>query len=292
MKKLWIIILCVAIAGICLMIGGFLLGADTNISISDEGLKFDRDNDIQIVSRHDLNTISEINVNVASADIEIIPSDEYGFEIRGKSLTYAFENGRLTIEQEHSIFTWRLFGFHTESDSIKIYLPETAFLDSVNLKTSSGRILAETLNADLLSVDVTSGKTALQDLTVANFTAKCTSGSILIEDMTAESADITLTSGDLTVTGFVSNGFTADLTSGNASLSGDFNGENNISITSGNVSMDLKDAKTDYSRFINVTSGSVYIDGQKGGGSDTNTGAENTLFITVTSGNVRLNFGK
>ena len=292
MKKVWIIMLCVAVVGICLMVGGFVLGADTNIYISDNGLSFENENDIQVTSRHDIDTIVEIDVDTAAADIEVIPSDEYGFEIRGRSLTYSFENGRLNIEQERRIFTWRLFGLYTENDSVKIYLPEDAYLESIHLKTSSGRINAEKLSANLLFIGVTSGKTVLQELNVSQFHATCTSGTLEIRDMTADSSNITMTSGGLTVTDIISNSFTADITSGNATLSGDFNGENNIKTTSGSIKMDLLDPKTEYSRFINVTSGSVYIDGHKETGTDSNTGADNSLVITVTSGNVRLNFGK
>lgn len=292
MRKLWIIILCAAILGAVLMIGGFVLGADTNIYIDENGFTTDSEDDYQEISQRDTTEISQIEIDTASADIEIIPSDGYGFDLTGRSLVYSFEDGKLKVDQKNSLFKWRLFGFYNENESIKIYLPSGAYLENVNIESSSGRIKVTELNADAIYIDLVSGQTTMRSIEANTITAESTSGDIDISDAKADRFDFVLTSGHLTMSGIESDGFAAKLTSGGAGLEGDFRGSNIIEVTSGNVNMDITGRKNDYSRFISVVSGSVFIDGERGAGNDSNTGAHNSLEIDVTSGSVKINFGK
>lgn len=292
MKKFWIIILCVAILGAGLMIGGFVLGADTNIYIDESGFSIENEDDYQTESHRDTQEISAIEIDTASSDIEIIPSDEYGFDITGKSLIYSFKDGKLKIVQKNTIFKWRLFGFYTQNDTIKIYLPGNANLESVNIRTASGKIRVTDLNADVINIGLVSGQTTMRSIVADTITLASTSGNIDITGASASRFDCVLTSGELTMSKIESDGFSADLTSGNASLAGDFRGDNRIKLTSGNVNIDMLGKKSDYSRFISVISGSVYIDGERANGNDSNTGALNSLDIDVTSGSVKISFDK
>jgi len=56
--------------------------------------------------------------------------------------------------------------------------------------------------------------------------------------------------------------------------------------------MDIEGDKSDYRRFISITSGSASVDGDRDDLNDSNTGASNSIEINVTSGSAEINFGK
>jgi DUF4097 and DUF4098 domain-containing protein YvlB len=291
-KKFWVIVLCLAVVGAGLMIGGYFLGADTDIYIDESGFNIGNDDDYKTISQRDTEEISAIEIDTASTNIEIIPSDEYGFDITGRSLEYSFENGTLEVTQKNTFFKWHLFGINAENDSIRIYLPGNAHLENVSINNSSGKLNISGFNADKVDVDLTSGRTIIHSVKAGTLAANSSSGDIKITDTSADKFDINLTSGDLSMSGIDSNGYSARLTSGSARLEGDFRGDSIIEVTSGNVNMDIEGDKSDYRRFISITSGSASVDGDRDDLNDSNTGASNSIEINVTSGSAEINFGK
>jgi DUF4097 and DUF4098 domain-containing protein YvlB len=102
--------------------------------------------------------------------------------------------------------------------------------------------------------------------------------------------NLQLTSGDLKATGIVSGGMTAHATSGTIRLEGRFTGENKISNVSGDIHLNAVGSIRDYSRSVSVLSGSVYVNGSKVSGNDTNPAVSNRLDISIISGTARIQF--
>lgn len=294
MKRLMMILLCTAFAGIVLMGTGFAFGANTQLYIDGSGLHMGDSNESEKISKTAIQPITEIEVDVASAEIQIIPSADYGFEINSRKnpqITYTNENGKLKISQSGNYF-WKIFGFdfNFSHDSIKIFLPEDAKLQTVYLKTMSGKVSIGKLQCQTLNVRAVSGSVSAEKLVSDTTDVNCTSGNVTINESKSEKFNLNLTSGSLKASGIQSNGLTADLTSGSATIEGELLGANTFKLISGSLRLNISGAKQDYRRFVNVISGSIYIDGEKNNTGDSNSSAKNSLNINLTSGSARIDF--
>ena len=103
MKKIWIILISSALAGILFMITGLALGASTDLYIDKSGIHFGDSNDYYKTVADDLNDIKNINIKTASANIKIKKSNKIKLEINcRKSNPVFFDscNGTLKIKQD------------------------------------------------------------------------------------------------------------------------------------------------------------------------------------------------
>ena len=296
MKKFWMVLLILAVVGIVLMACGFSLGAYTNLSLDRNGLNYGGAEKMIDVNETNIGQITEIDIDMAAANVEIIPGPDYGYEIhstRNNPITHKFENGKLTISQNLS-FSWRLFSFNFDfsHDSVKIYLPPEAFMQNVSVRTASGKIYLSSMNCDRFNLSSSSGKIDAKDVTATDFSANCTSGKVSLDSVKADRFNLVLTSGQLTANNINSGTLSATLTSGSAKLSGQFLGSTNISMTSGSVNMDIDGKREDYRTSASTVSGSVRVNGEKLNDQDRNSSAPYSLNVDVISGGVRINYAR
>jgi hypothetical protein len=291
MKTLWKITACAAVAGALLVSVGLLFGANTNgFYVDTNGVHVNSENQFTLVCKSDIDVISQINIDVASAHVRVIQADSYGFEIYGKDgrFNYSFVNGRLEISQRH-IFSIG-FMFKTPQEYVEIRLPQGAILDDVSMRIASGKIDVESLRCDTLDLRLTSGRANLVNVQTNTTVMRVTSGSIILNNAVSDSFNFALSSGNITANGLQSGGLHATATSGNINLSGVFYGNTTANVTSGRIRVDVDGIEQDYNRVINVTSGRVNVNSVRSGSGNVNYNAQNTLDISAISGNIDISF--
>jgi len=245
---------------------------------------------------NDIGEITEIEIDMTTGNIEIAPSGDFGYEIYSRvnsSISHSVSGGKLYIKQNERL-SWRIFsfGFYSRTEKVIVYLPVSAQLRTVDLKISSGKIDADTINCQTLNLKIASGTARVNNVRSSETIAKVSSGTVSLSGIEAEKLKIDITSGSLKANGIKSHGFSAHVASGTVNLSGEFLGDSDIGVTSGSVRMDIDGAEGDYRRFFSVNSGSVSVNGKRNPGNDSNTGANNSLNVKVSSGSVKVNFSR
>ena len=292
MKTIWKVIALMAVIGMCLAISGVALGADKGgFYIDKSGLHMST-GELTHISQPDTGKITEIDIDVLSIDINIVTADKYGYEIfcrDSSAFKYSVENGRLKIEQ-HAAIKLMTFSLFSRSEAVNVFLPAAAELDAVNIKNMSGNLSVGAMGSKSFTANVTSGNIKAGGMTSGTIKMTSSSGNIEITDSKAESFVFEMTSGNLSASGLKSDGLKAKLMSGNMKLGGTFKGDTVLNTTSGNVTIDIDGAERDYNRNVRTVSGSVRIDGKKGGAGNVNNNAASNLDIKLTSGDAAINF--
>jgi len=320
MKKALLVFLIIAIVGGVLITTGLALGASTGIYFNEHGLQLQNGRKYHAEEKnrmadHDLGSLTELRVEVASARVEVIASDHFGIEIdcrANRLIQYSCENGVLRVTQD-SAFGWSLldfnFGFRSE-DTVKIYLPEDARLADARIQVASGMVHVEKLTADTLTLNCTSGSIKANQLTgdqIAvqsasgiihlsgvtgdQISAKCNSGSMTFNDITASvSLEFRLTSGLLKAQEVDSAGTILDMQSGTANISGKLRGHNQMRLTSGILNLTIDGNELDYNRTLSKTSGIIRVNGNRHAGNLIAPEAENSLDASVNSGSIKIDF--
>ena len=80
MKNLWKVILAAVFIGIALMVLGFSLGTKTQVYIDRIGIHAVDRADVSNVSKKDIAPFHNLDIDIASSNLEIIPADYYGYE--------------------------------------------------------------------------------------------------------------------------------------------------------------------------------------------------------------------
>lgn len=294
MKNLWKTLLTMAVIGAALMAAGYVLGAEMSVYIDFGGLHIGNE-ERGMQSQPDIGKVTDIEIDVLSADIEIVPSDKFGFDISSRDnapITYTLEGGRLKISQA-LMRSLRLVNldFDFTNDTVTVYVPESEALNNVSIKTLSGTINIGELNCRRLEMSMASGNTKIYRAMAKELNVHSVSGDVALNQCEAENFGFVLASGKLTADGLQSNGLSVNLTSGDANISGRFNGSNSIKVLSGDVNMKIYGEEDDYNRTVSLVSGDVHINGTKSNASVRNS-ADNDLIIDITSGDVKIEFVK
>ncbi len=191
--------------------------------------------------------ISEIEVNLVSTDLNIIPTSKgeiivhfYG-EVstnvkRNIPEMVAYKTGdKLYVETLRSKDII-IFGINIERTTMDIYIPE--------------------ISLEEFKINVVSGDVILEDIEAVEFYLETVSGDIKIQELLSEKIRIGSTSGDIIVRDYTGN-IDAGSTSGDISLIGGSDNEDlDVSTVSGDISIE-QDAVSDMS--IGSTSGDVRV---------------------------------
>ena len=311
MKKLYLVCVIMLILGAALMFCGFITGAHTGVYFDLGGLHLgEKEN---YISADTFDSITAIEVDMASADIKIVPAAGYGIEIdnrQNRSIDYKVTAGRLTVTQERG-FAYLPFSWSFRSPVVTIYLPAGAQLETVLLKTTSGNITVNNFDCVSLEMTATSGNLRagqVNALDAASF--KATSGNINLDKLSAQEIFVKVTSGNLTFDRLTGQALTAAATSGNIKgeqveiaretdlkvtsggvrMNGALTGRINVTSKSGNVRLNLTGNENDYSKHISTKFGGIYVNGRRDEVVYSNPTAPNSIDVSVTSGSVHLNF--
>lgn len=259
MKPLKIVSLVLLLTGIVLLAGVMILFSLGRINF---GSFFKVEKQVEIFTRTEaLADIHEISLDLASADIQIVPADVDEITVTYKGpeskkdhpdVTAEVKDGKLKVIQDKTNFLY-LFNWNFTQRLVEIKVPES-YAGSLSVLNASGNLTIDG-NYTLLSYysDVTSGDITIGKLKTPDFTMKSTSGNIRIDTLDADRFDIRVTSGD--------------------TKAGEITGNGSIETTSGNVMIDIMNGQADFS----TSSGDTTVKDWKGSGS-----------AHCSSGNIRI----
>lgn len=294
MKRFWIVIAILAVVGICFTVSGAVAGANVNGFYFDNNGLHMYSGETTLVQERELDAFYDIYIDVQSADIKFVQSDDYGFEFNSRveqCFNYSYDNGALVITRPDGWYhDFMRFSLGAEQEYITIFIPQSARLNDVEIKSVSGRIDIDAVQCSTFHVNQISGNTTIGSIIAGDVSMTATSGKIHITHGEANTFYFRLVSGNLTASYLESGGLNADLTSGKADLSGVFSGNTRVHAVSGSVKLTTRGTEQQYNRNIAVVSGHVSINGTKAGAGNVNYHAGNTLDISTVSGNISITF--
>jgi len=250
--------------------------------------------------------ISEIEVNLVSTDLNIIPTSkgEITVHFYGEVSTnvkrnipelVAYKTGdKLYVETLRSKDII-VIGINIERTTMDIYIPEIS-LEEFKINVVSGDVILEDIEAAELYLETVSGDIKVQDLMAEKIRIGSTSGDIIVQDYTGN-IDAGNTSGDIGLIGGSDNeDLDASTVSGDISIEQDAISDMNIGSISGGVKIRLPedsqfyldistvsgDIKHDFSIKI-ISSGRRDLEGIVGNGGD-------RIMISTVSGDVIIGY--
>ncbi|MDR1062161.1 MAG: DUF4097 domain-containing protein [Clostridiales bacterium] len=211
-KALTIAAAIAAAAGAALLLAAWWLGAQGSISLGREGLRVTTERAEFKLSQRGIEGVSSLSVDAAGADIEFIPSDDFGFDILTYDVepTWRLDGGELAISErkdwDGDIFQFSLPPSSDERPSarIKVYYPEDSPLARLRAESVSGGIEFPGLGEKLrdAAFSTTSGSISVASLEADALTVKTVSGSIQMRGVSSWRASLATTSGDAAIDGF------------------------------------------------------------------------------------------
>lgn len=224
-------------------IGAIIMFVSPGTSLKGEKSSFD----INDTKTANLNGIKEIQVNVASTSINIIPTtdSEIKAHLNGNIIsmgTYSkpdlecYSSGN-TLHVNVKNKSGVNFGFFSSSLKLDIYFP-AAYSNELKLSSSSGSINVRDLKLSKLQCSASSGSTTLENVTADSFDYNSSSGSLNANGLITKTSKLTSSSGSKRLSGF-----TGDLraTSSSGSTRVEYsNFDNNIDINASSGSVEIK----------------------------------------------------
>jgi lia operon protein LiaG len=223
---------------------------------------------IDDVKAANLSGIKEINVNVSSSNINVIPASEGEFKaaLNGNVVsmgTYTkpdlecYASGS-TLYVNVKSNTKVTFGFFSSSLKLDIYIPST-YTNALKLSSSSGSLRVRDLKLSSLQLSASSGSTTIENVTADNFEYSSSSGSFTANGLTTKDSKLSSSSGSKRLSGFTGN---LKSTSSSGSTKVEYSTfDNNITVTasSGSVEVKLPDTAAFYLD-ASASSGSIRSD--------------------------------
>lgn len=305
-KRISIIACGMIVTGILLAIIGFFAGAKFSIILTDSGLKAVGKEDRQ-VKDWTLEEFKNIDVDLADATIEVIPSNEYKLEIEsleGTNITHEIQQDTLIIKDEtpnHKFtFAVNLVGY-IQSTIIKVYVPQDQRFDHVTIANDFGDVKLDGLNTKKLTLDSNDGDIAINDIhsnviVIENDLGDSTASNVKASEFTLEindgdaelsqieietSAALTNSLGDLSLNDFTSHDTKINSSDGEIDLDGELLGQTMIESSFGDIELDLLNKESELSYSIQNNFGDIEVNGNKFESKATNTReTENKLNIT------------
>ena len=248
--------------------------------------------------------ISEIEVNLVSTDLNIIPTTKGEIEVHfyGEVSTnvkrnipelVAYKTGdKLFVEtlQSKDII---VFGINIERTTMDIYIPEI-ILEEFKINVVSGDVIMEDIETALLNLNTVSGDIKIEELAAEKIRAGSTSGDIIVRDYTGD-IDAGSTSGDISLLDGIDNeDVEASTVSGDIFIEQNAVSDMKLGSTSGDVRISLPedsqfyldistvsgDIKHDFSIKV-ISSGRRDLEGTVGDGED-------RIMISTVSGDVTI----
>lgn len=245
------IVLClIAIVVITYGFGAILLFSNTKaFNLEKNSYNINNENSVSI------NGINNINVNVSSTQINLIPYDgsEVKAHLYGNIATSAsypkpelecYSNGD-TIYINMKSKNIMIFGFFSSDLKLDVNVP-AAYSNGLKLNSSSGNINLTGLKLKKLSCNLSSGSTNIKQVSTDEFDYNSSSGSIIAENLITKTSILNSSSGSQRLIGF-----TGDLKASSSSGSiraeyTSYNNNININASSGSVTVKLPESSTFY----------------------------------------------
>ena len=261
------------VVGIVLAMIGFASGGKWFILRSDAG--FHVPNNQSLISKsYELDEFTNINLSNKHADIEILPSDNYGLELNSfetSDVTYAVKDGTLTVEAKNTKDNAITIGFRSfKTPTITIFVPKDTLLSNIELDSSFGDINLEQLNYQQLKLFVSHG-----DISFRNIVAGHT--------------EITQSFGDLALEQFSSDSLIAENEHGDIDIIGELNGESTITSSFGDIDLELLNRESELGLDLNTNFGDITLNNKSIEGDFSQSQvSDNQLKISITHGDLEL----
>jgi DUF4097 and DUF4098 domain-containing protein YvlB len=246
-------------------------------------------------------SFKNINVNVMFHKVEIIDTEDSvsSYEINGRNNSKIFheiKDDTLKITYNFSLYNYicdMMYGIN--KFNIKIFVPKNTQCHMIRMRNTSGTLDIKKIMCKTFDLQTTSGAISIAAGNIENFKAKQTSGRLNFDGCMIGTADIKSTSGNLDIKSTKMQGLKRSTTSGNTVFSGVLTGKTDIKSTSGSINLTIESKKENYNIFIDITSGSIFLDGQKTKKNKDRLYykseiGQNDLMLKSTSGSVKIMF--
>jgi len=137
------------------------------------------------VEKSVVDPITQMNINTSVAKVEVIPSDNFYVEINylywNEEPEYTLKDGILSFDDNAAFPNSYSINFDLDN-SIRVYLPEDAFLSIATIESSSDNVSIGGFAAEKLDVTVSYGDLSMQDVAAVDADIVLSSGSSDISD--------------------------------------------------------------------------------------------------------------
>jgi lia operon protein LiaG len=223
--------------------------------------------DIDTVKTASLSGIKDIKVNVSSASINIIPTNDADLKahLNGSITSSSSSNFELECYNSGSTLYVNVnnktkinFGFFSSSLRLDVYIPSN-YTNDLKLSSSSGSINVKDLKLTALQCTASSGSTTIDNVTADSFDYSSSSGSLNANNLNTKNSKLSSSSGSKNL-----RGFTGDLKSSSSSGStrveySSFDNNIDITASSGGIEVTLPETATFYLD-CSASSGSIKSD--------------------------------
>lgn len=306
MKKLVISIsTIIIILGIILFVTGMSLLNWNFLNLDTENLEY---NTVRTSEN-----ITKINITT-NFNLRIIDNNSSDFAIRyfeSEQIIAEFRTtgNVLAIEVTRASWSWRanfgrVNGLRTSRQEIIVSVPNH-FDGTINVESTSGRVIVEELTFNTLNINVRSGRVSLTGLAINNLEVVVRSGNISLDQIGSDKIALQTNSGRVMINEVSSLNTVIEVSSGNieidqvntntldvATRSGRINLNDitanviTLETRSGVVSGNINGSIHNFNIAVRIRSGRSNISNQ------TPTWATNSLSVTVNSGNINLSFNQ
>ncbi|MDR2665179.1 MAG: DUF4097 domain-containing protein [Oscillospiraceae bacterium] len=285
MKKTLTSIAVIALAaGTVMIAAAWGLGARGAVSFGPSGLRVTRQGKEETLSQRGIEGVTSLDIAAVSADIEFIPAENFGFDIRTSAgePKWSLENGKLSIEETHTAWA-----FHLEfplfapaaSDSggsyVKVYYPMGESLDRLAVSAVSGDMDFPGLSGRVSesSFSTVSGNISVAALDTDALSFASVSGNIEARDISARHTRLGSTSGSAALAGFF--------------------GEFEANTVSGDIAIAAQSDGTGSDYKIETVSGTINVAGRRVDGISAQSsapGAGSSFYVKTVSGDITIDW--
>ncbi|PMC35650.1 hypothetical protein CJ195_17840 [Bacillus sp. UMB0899] len=312
-KRITVIASGLIVTGILLAVIGFFAGAKFSIILTDRGLKAVGKEDRQFED-WTLKQFKNIEVDLADAKIEVIPSNEYRLEIESLegNITHEIQQDTLIINDEtsnHKItFAMNLVGY-IQSTIIKVYVPKDQNFNDVTIANDFGDIRLDGMNTKKLTIYSNDGDVAVKDIQsnvvlvendfgdvtasnvkTSNFTLESNDGDAELSEMDiATSATLTNSFGETSLQEFTSQDTKIESSDGEINIEGELLGKTTIESSFGDIDLELSNKESELSYTIQNDFGDIEVNGNEYESNVTNTAdTSNKMDIISNDGDINI----
>lgn len=239
------------------------------------------------------NVFSDIVIDVISADVLLIPSDDNSYHVEtvcreNEPITVSQEGDSLQIKQRQQggffLFRWS-FGSGAQ---VKLHVPKKALCSKLTVATVSGSVTwkLEEKSMNLLSLFTVSGDIRGGKIEAQSVSLSSTSGEIS-GAVNAETLKLSSASGDIDLSMQQVRELHASTVSGDIRLAGAIQASAELNTVSGDVTLSLPDRPSHYALHFSSVSGDSTVSGASM--ADMENGAV-PLRVGTTSGDLHLQF--
>ncbi len=294
--NIWKIAAISAIVGILLIVIGLSLGANKSMYLDSKGVHVGS-NDSQLISELNLEKLTDIDIDIDLSNIEFVKSDKYGFEIKyyenSSAPTWNVENGHLRIDFKHKKTYFNLGFFQSSNEAyIKVFLPQDALLNSIQIKTNVGNVDIGNFSSKNVNINTSIGNIKLSRAKIDDFIVKSNTGEVQLDECTISNCNINNNIGKILGTNLKTSNLNIEADVSNVNIEGEFLKKTKLRTNIGEITLTTSKDKEFYSYDINTEFGKIKIDNKN---EDTkliseSNNSENNLEITTNTGDITVNF--